>query len=116
MLKQHIPKCENKEITTIRTSSESHLHWKGHLHKNPLYFSIIADFEADIEVDKSTIGNNTTNIYKQKPSLNIYYKLSEVDDVLKSGYYESPSGYNKVDWFVNEVIKIENRIYFKITK
>ena len=26
MLKIHKPKCENNEITTIRTSTESHLH------------------------------------------------------------------------------------------
>ena len=28
ILKIHKPKCENKDITTIRTSPESHLHWK----------------------------------------------------------------------------------------
>ena len=36
MLKLHEPKCENIDITTIRTSLESHLHWKKHFHKNPL--------------------------------------------------------------------------------
>ena len=38
--------------------------------------------------------------------------------VLKSGHYESPLGYNNVDWFVKEVIKIENKMafYFKNTK
>ena len=40
-----------------------------------------------------------------------------MDDVLKSGYYESPLGYDNVDWFVDEVIKLENRMafYFKNT-
>ena len=33
MLKAHQPKCENNDITTIRTSSDSHLHWKIHFHK-----------------------------------------------------------------------------------
>ena len=28
MLKLHKPKCENIDVTTIRTSPESHLHWK----------------------------------------------------------------------------------------
>ena len=28
MLMLHKPNCENNDITTIRTSSESHLHWK----------------------------------------------------------------------------------------
>ena len=47
MLKVHKPKCENNDITTIRTSDESHLYWKKPFHENPLYFRIYADFEAD---------------------------------------------------------------------
>ena len=41
-----------------------------------------------------------------------------MEDVLKSDYYESPLGYGNVDWFVKEVIKLENKmaVYFKITK
>ena len=37
------PKFENYDITTIRISSDSHLHWKNHFHKSPLYFRIYAD-------------------------------------------------------------------------
>ena len=36
MLMIHKPNCEDIDITTIRTSSESHLHWKEHFLKNPL--------------------------------------------------------------------------------
>ena len=41
-----------------------------------------------------------------------------MEDVLESGYYESPLGYNNVDWFVKENIKLENKMafYFKNTK
>ena len=41
-----------------------------------------------------------------------------MEDVLKSDYYKSPSGYKKVDWLVNEVIKLENKMafYFQNTK
>ena len=41
-----------------------------------------------------------------------------MNDVLESGYYESPSGYDNVDWFVKEVIRLENKMacYFKETK
>ena len=99
----HEPKCENIDITTIRTSSASHLHWKSHFHKILLYFRIYADFEADNQKDNSSIGNKTTNNYKQNPVLNSYRVESELD-VLKSGYYKSPIRYNIVDWFVNEVI------------
>ena len=114
----HKEKCGKDNICTIRTSSDSHIYWKKHFHKNPLYFRIIADFEADNEVDGSNIGNKTTNIYKQNPVLNGYYIISELEDVLKSGYYESPLGYDNVDWFVKEIIKLENKMafYFKNTK
>ena len=62
--------CGDGNICTIRTSNESHLYWKKHFHKNPLYFRNIADFEADNEIDGSNIGNRTTDIYKQNPVLN----------------------------------------------
>ena len=65
MLMLHEPKCENNDITTIRTSSESPLHWKDRFHKNLSYFRIYADFEADIWKDYSSMGNKTTIFYKQ---------------------------------------------------
>ena len=36
MLRIHKPKCGINDITTIRTSPDSHLHWKNHFPKNPL--------------------------------------------------------------------------------
>ena len=39
---------------TIRTPNGSHIQWKKHFHKNPLYFRLYADFEADNEKDKNT--------------------------------------------------------------
>ena len=118
MLMKHKEKCGDDNITVIRTSNESHLHWKKYFHKNPLYFRIYADFEADNEKDNSIIGNKTTNIYKQNPVLNGYHIVSELEDVLKSDYYKCPLGYVNVDWFVDEVIKLENKMtfYFKNTK
>ena len=41
-----------------------------------------------------------------------YHIISELEDVLKSDYYKSPLGYNIVDWFVDEVIKLKNNIAF----
>ena len=40
-----------------------------------------------------------------------------MEDVLKNGYHKSLLGYNNVDWFVNEVKKLENKMafYFKNT-
>ena len=87
-------------------------------HKNPLYFRIYADFEADNEIDSTHICNKPTNIYKQNPVLNGYHIVSELEDILKNGYYISPLGYENVDWVVNKVIKLENKMAFcfKYTK
>ena len=35
-----------------------------------------------------------------------------MDDVLKSGYHKSPLGYKNVDWFVDGVVKLENKMAF----
>ena len=76
-------KCGNIDKATIRTSPESNIHWKKHFHNNPLHFRIYADFEAENENDKSSIGDETTSIYKQKPVLNCFHIISELEDVLK---------------------------------
>ena len=86
VLMKHKPKWKNNDITTIKTSSESHLNWKKDFHRNPLYFRIYVDFEADNEKDISIVGNKTTNIHKQNPVLNGYHIVSELEDVLKSDY------------------------------
>ena len=117
VLVNHVQKCCQQEITSIKLNEESHLYWKDHFHNNPLYFRIIADFEAHIELDNFSIGNKATNIYKQNPTPNGYYIISELDYVLENGYYESPLGFNNLDWFVDEVIKLEKKMapYFKNT-
>ena len=38
-----------------------------------------------------------------------------MEDILKSDYYKSPLGYDNVDWFVDEVIKLENKMAFYFT-
>ena len=35
------------------------------------------------------MGNKTTNIYKQNAVCNGYYIVSELNDILQSGYYHS---------------------------
>ena len=117
VLLKHKYKCEQQEITSYSFSKDSHIYWKKHFHKIPLYFRIYADFECNNEINNSNIGNKTTNIFKQNPTCNGYYIVSELNDVLQSGYYKSPFGENNVDWFVDEVIKLENKMsfYFKNT-
>ena len=97
MLTKHKQKCGKDNNTTIKTSNKSHLHCKKHFHKNPLFFRIYADFEADNEKDNSVVGNKTTYIYKQNPVLNGSHIVSELEDISKSDYYKSPLFYNNVD-------------------
>ena len=112
MLIKHKQKCGEDNITTIKTSNESRLQWKKHFHKYLFYFRIYADFEADSEKDISIIGDKTINIYKQNPVLNGYRMISELENVLQSGYHKYPLVYDNVDWFVDEVIKLENKMVF----
>ena len=118
MLTLHQPKCENNDITTLRTSSEPHIRWKKHFHKNPSYFRIYADFGAENGNDNSSIVNKTINIFKQNPILNGYNIVSELNDILEKGYYKYPLGYDNVDWFVIEDTELENKMvfYFQNTK
>ena len=117
MLMKHKQKCGEDGTTTIKTSNESQIYWTKQFHKNPLYFRIYADFEADNGKGNSIVGNETTNIYKQNPVLNGYHVESELNDFLKSGSYKSSLGDNNVDWFVGEVLKLESNMafYFKNT-
>ena len=75
-------------LTSLTLSNESQFYWKNH--KNPVFFRICADFEADKEIDNSSVGHKRTNIYKQNPVLDVFYIESELKGVLKSGYFESP--------------------------
>ena len=85
-MKKHLQRCEEQEITSSRTSNEPHLFWKKHFPKNPVYIPIFADFEADIEIDNTHIGNKTTMFNKQNPVLIGFYIVSELNDVLEGGY------------------------------
>ena len=77
VLFNHMQKCGQQEITSIKVSKEPHIYWRDHFQKNPFYFRIIGDFVADNEIeDGKTVGNKTTNIYTQNPVLNGYYIIS----------------------------------------
>ena len=64
------------------------------------------------------IADKTTIFYKRNPIINGYYVISDLENVLGSAYYESPLRYNNAYWYVDEVIKLENKMvfYFENTK
>ena len=114
-LLKHKQKCEQQEITSIKTPNESQVYRKKYFHKVEIFVRIYADFEAENQIDKSNEGDRTTNIFKKNPVCSGYCIVSELNDVLHSGNYNSPLGYNNVDWFVDGVIQLENKmnLYFK---
>ena len=75
-------------------------------------FEIKADFEADNEVDNSSIGNKKTNVYKQMPVCNGFFNGLEINDVLQGGFYDYLLGCDDVEWFVDEFIKLEKKMNF----
>ena len=48
--------------------------------------------------------------------MNGYNLVHELEDVLQSGYYESPLGYDNVDWFLDDIINLENKMNFHFKK
>ena len=80
-----------------KIKQRTHIYWKDHFHKSPLHFTVIADFEADNEIeDGKFVGNKLTSVINF-PVLKGYNKKSELENVLKNGYYETPFGYDNVD-------------------
>ena len=73
MLRIREPTCENNDITTTKTSCESHLHWKNQFHENLFYFRFFADFEADKGIDNSSKVNKRTNIFKRNTVCNGFF-------------------------------------------
>ena len=116
MLVKHKKLCQANQ--QLKTSPNSHIYWKKNFQKNKLFFRIYADFEADNKKENTNIGDKTTNIYKQEPVCNGYQIVSDLDHILKSDYHKSPLGYENVNWFVDEIIKLENKMnfWFKNTK
>ena len=60
---KHKQRCYQQELTSIKTSNESPLHWKKHFPKNCSYLRLYADFEADNEIDIYSIADKTNIIY-----------------------------------------------------
>ena len=58
------------------------------------------------------MSNESIETYSQNPVLNGYLIESELEDIIHNGYHKSHLGYNIVDWFVNKVIKLENKMAF----
>ena len=56
--------------------------------------------------------NKANNNYRQNPVCKGYCMSLELNDILQSGCYKFTLGYDKVDWFVDEVMELGNRMNF----
>ena len=110
MLVKHKKLCQENQ--QLKTSTNSHIYWKKYFQKNKLYFRTYPDFDADNKKENTNIGDKTTNIYQQEPVCNGYQTVSDSDHVLKSEYHKSPLGYENINWFVDEIVKLESKMTF----
>ena len=98
-------------MTSIGSSNDSHFFCESHFQKKPSRLSIYPDSETDNEIDESKIRNKITDVNKQNPVSNGYHIVSELGDLLQSGFYDSSLGYDNVDWFADGVISLLNKIF-----
>ena len=66
-------KSNQQEITAIKTSTESHLHWKDYFHKKPLFLRIYANFDLAVEIGIFWIGEKRTKILYPSIQRLIYF-------------------------------------------
>ena len=106
-----------KQITSSKLHPNRIFIGKNHFHKNPSYFRVYADFAADNGKDNISIGFKITSFCKPNPVCNCYHIVTELEDVSNSEYKSRLVNEN-VDWFVDEIFKLENKLnfYFKDTK
>ena len=76
-------------MTANKMLIESQVFRIKNFHKNPFYFRVYADCEADNEIRNSTIEKKASNFYKQYPVFNGYFIVSEINDILQKIYSES---------------------------
>ena len=55
-------RCQQQEVTAIKTPTEFRLLWRRYFPNTPVSFRIYADFEVDKETDNSWIEKITTKI------------------------------------------------------
>ena len=55
-------------------------------------------------------------MYRQNLVCNAFFLVAELSDVLINGYYKYPLGYDIVDWFVIEVMKLDDKMVFCFKK
>ena len=112
MLLIHKPNCGKFDITTTRTSSKSHFLLKNHFHKFHYSLGLLQILKLIMKLNTAKFLVITTYNNKQNHMMKGYITVSDLDDVLQRCCYESPVGYDNVDWFVIESMKLETKVTF----
>ena len=56
------------------------------------------------------MGNKTSNTFKRNPLCKGCFIVSKLNVVLQSGLYETPLGFDIVDWFLADITKLEIKL------
>ena len=84
--------------------------------KIPIYFRFFADLEKVYTKsfgipNVNEFGDKTRIVFKQNHEFNSYHIVSDLDDFLTCEFYRSPFGENIIDWFPDEINKVQ-KFYF----
>ncbi len=109
VLENHKTLCNNQKITRINFPEKDRFHFHKNYFKVPFHFRIYADFECYNQPVEEEETGKTKTIFKQLPIAVGYYIMSDLPDVLETGYH-SYFGEDCVEWFVTQISQIEERM------
>ena len=116
----HIERCENQQPTKITFPLNDQLYFNEYWMKTNLPFYIVADFEcmniptkslAVTTNDKGKQGENTQTLFKQLPSYVGYYFINKITNENQYYYYIPNKQIKPEDWFVNEMVKVNQYVF-----
>ena len=82
------------------------------MHNTPIIIRTYASFEVDNKIDNFRVGKKANVFYEQNLVCYGFCTVSEWNDALRSSFIQSLLGYDRVDWFVDEVIKLDKHMNF----
>ena len=106
ILNQHIDRCQKQQPTNITFSWKDHLKFEDYHMKVPVPIRVYADFEC---INQPTDDHEAAPkvLFKQIPIAVGFYLISPFGEPSGNEYY-SYFGVDCVEWFVNEMLTLEN--------
>ena len=106
ILNQHIDRCRKQQSTNITFSWKDHLKFEDYHMNVPVPIRVYADFEC---INQPTDDREAVSkvLFKQIPIAVGFYLISPIGAPFEYEYY-SYFGVDCVEWFVNEMLTLEN--------